>query len=122
MKISAVVLDMDGLMLDTEPRRRPRGKRCRHGDAVCARLEAAVGRGNSRGRMRARIAGRSARMDQRDSRPRTPERLEAFDDRPLIIEHERHHQVHLILRDAPVLTANLLLFDPRTPDIPKGLG
>src|SRR5688500_10279708 len=40
----------------------------------------------------------------------------------LIVEHERHHHVHLVLGDARAIAAHLMLFHPRAADIPQCLG
>jgi PNKP adenylyltransferase domain, C-terminal region len=37
----------------------------------------------------------------------------------LVVEHERHHHVDLILRDPAVGTTDVLLLDPRAADVPS---
>lgn len=43
-------------------------------------------------------------------------------DQNLIIEHECHHHIDLILRDPAAVTVNVLFFDPRAADISQRLG
>ena len=60
------------------------------------------------------------------SKPISPEDVAAAIPQPhprarrvnrLVVEHERHHHVHLILADPSVIAAHVLLLDPRCLDI-----
>src|SRR5262245_37823373 len=39
----------------------------------------------------------------------------------LVVDDERHHHVDLIILDFPLLAPDVLLFDPRTADVPQRL-
>jgi hypothetical protein len=40
----------------------------------------------------------------------------------LVVEHERHHHVHLILSDAGAVATDLVFFDPGTPNVAQSFG